>query len=144
MASPSSPEYAGDISAEEAWQQLTSDTRAQLVDVRTLAEWNFVGLPDLSSVGRQVHCIEWQEFPSGARNAGFVTEASQVLNDKDAPVMLLCRSGARSRAAAIALTQAGFRHAFNVAGGFEGDTDEEGHRGNRNGWKAANLPWRQG
>ncbi len=144
MASPSSPEYAGDISAAEAWQQLTSNARAQLVDVRTLAEWNFVGLPDLSSVGRQVHCIEWQGFPSGAHNAGFVTEASQVLNDKDAPVMLLCRSGARSRAAAIALTQAGFRHAFNVAGGFEGDTDEEGHRGNRNGWKAVNLPWRQG
>ena len=144
MAPPSSPEYAGDVSVAEAWQQLTSDPRAQLVDVRTLAEWNFVGLPDLSSLGRQVHCIEWQDFPSGARNPGFVTEASQALNDKDAPVLLLCRSGGRSRAAAIALTQAGFRHAFNIAGGFEGDADEEGHRGNRNGWKAANLPWRQG
>jgi rhodanese-related sulfurtransferase len=144
MAPPSSPEYAGDVSVAEAWQQLTSDPRAQLVDVRTLAEWNFVGLPDLSSLGRQVHCIEWQGFPSGARNPGFVTEASQALNDKDAPVLLLCRSGGRSRAAAIALTQAGFRHAFNIAGGFEGEADEEGHRGNRNGWKAANLPWRQG
>jgi rhodanese-related sulfurtransferase len=143
MAPSSSLPYAGDISAAEAWEQLAGTPRAQLVDVRTLAEWNFVGLPDLSSLGRQTHCIEWQQFPSGARNPGFVAEAAQVLNDKDAPVMLLCRSGARSRAAAIALTEAGYTQAFNVAGGFEGDADGEGHRGNRNGWKAAKLPWRQ-
>jgi rhodanese-related sulfurtransferase len=143
MAPSSSLPYAGDISATEAWQKLAGDPRAQLVDVRTLAEWNFVGVPDLSSLGRQVHCIEWQQFPSGQRNPGFVAEATQVLPDKNAPVMLLCRSGARSRAAAIALTQAGYGQAFNVAGGFEGDADEQGHRGNRDGWKAGNLPWRQ-
>lgn len=143
MAPSSSLPYAGDISAMEAWEKLAGDPRAQLVDVRTLAEWNFVGVPDLSSLGRQVHCIEWQQFPSGARNPGFVAEAAQVLSDKDAPVMLLCRSGARSRAAAIALTQAGYAHAFNVAGGFEGDIDDQGHRGNRDGWKAGSLPWRQ-
>ena len=61
-----------------------------------------------------------------------------------APVLVLCRSGARSRAAAIALTQAGFQQAINIADGFEGDRDGEGHRGNHNGWKAADLPWRQG
>lgn len=144
MAPPSSLEYAGDISAAEAWEQLKADPKTQLVDVRTVAEWNFVGLPDLSALGRQVLCVEWQAFPTGARNPGFVVEASQALDDKNAPVLLLCRSGARSRAAAIALTEAGFGRAFNVAGGFEGDPDEEGHRGNRNGWKAANLPWRQG
>lgn len=143
MAPSSSLPYAGDISAEEAWEKLTADNRAQLVDVRTLAEWNFVGIPDLSSLGRQAHCIEWQQFPSGMRNPGFVADAAKVLGDKDAPVMLLCRSGARSRAAAIALTEAGYAHAFNVAGGFEGDADEDGHRGNRDGWKVANLPWRQ-
>ena len=143
MAPSSSLPYAGDISAEEAWEKLTADKRAQLVDVRTLAEWNFVGIPDLSSLGRQAHCIEWQQFPSGMRNPGFVADAAKVLGDKDAPVMLLCRSGARSRAAAIALTEAGYTSAFNVAGGFEGDADEDGHRGNRDGWKVANLPWRQ-
>ena len=143
MAPSSSLSYAGDISAQEAWEKLAADSRAQLVDVRTLAEWNFVGLPDLSSLGRQVHCIEWQQVPSGARNPGFVAEATQVLGDKDAPVMLLCRSGGRSRAAAIALTEAGYSQAFNVGDGFEGDVDEQGHRGNRNGWKATNLPWRQ-
>jgi rhodanese-related sulfurtransferase len=144
MATPSSLPYAGELSATEAWQRLSSDPKVQLLDVRTMAEWNFVGLPDLSSIGRQAHCIEWQGFPSGARNPGFVTQASQALNDRDATVLVLCRSGARSRAAAIALTEAGFGQAFNISDGFEGDADQDGHRGNRNGWKAANLPWRQG
>ena len=144
MAHPSSLDYAGEVSAAEAWAQLRSNPKAQLLDVRTVAEWNFVGLPDLSSLGRQVHCIEWQGFPTGARNPAFVAEASQALGDKDAPVLVMCRSGARSRAAAIALTQAGFRQAINIADGFEGDMDESGHRGNRNGWKQADLPWRQG
>ncbi len=145
MASSSSPEYAGDISADDAWKQLQGDPKAQLIDVRTMAEWNFVGVPDLGGLGRKVHCVEWQSFPTGAQNPGFVAEASAALGaDKSAPVLLICRSGARSRAAAIALTRAGFEKAFNVAGGFEGDTDGEGHRGRVNGWKAANLPWRQG
>jgi len=142
---PASPlDYAGDISAIEAWERLKSDPKAQLLDVRTRAEWNFVGLPDLSSVGRRVHCVEWQGFPTGARNPGFVGEAAQQLEDPGCQVILLCRSGARSRAAAIALTQAGFAQAFNISDGFEGDPDAEGHRGKINGWKASNLPWRQG
>jgi rhodanese-related sulfurtransferase len=144
MTPSSSLDYAGDITAIDAWDRLKNDPNAQLVDVRTMAEWNFVGLPDLSSVGRRVHCVEWQGFPSGARNPGFVAEASKALTDPKAQVMLLCRSGARSRAAAIALTHAGFTQAFNIGDGFEGDHDSQGHRGNINGWKASNLPWRQG
>ena len=144
MAPPSSLDYAGEVSAAEAWAQLKADPKAQLLDVRTMAEWNFVGVPDLASLGRQVRCVEWQGFPTGARNPGFVAEASQALADKDAPVLVMCRSGARSRAAAIALTQAGFSQAINISDGFEGDMDEDGHRGNRNGWKHADLPWRQG
>ena len=144
MAPPSSLDYAGEVSAAEAWAQLKANPKAQLLDVRTMAEWNFVGVPDLSSLGRQVRCIEWQGFPTGARNPAFVAEASQTLGDKDAPVLVMCRSGARSRAAAIALTAAGYENALNVAGGFEGDVDGEGHRGNVNGWKASGLPWRQG
>jgi rhodanese-related sulfurtransferase len=144
MAPSSSLDYAGEVSAAEAWQRLQADPRAQLLDVRTVAEWNFVGLADLSSLGRRVHCIEWQSFPAGTRNPAFVAEASQALGDKDAPVLVMCRSGARSRAAAIALTQAGYGQAINIADGFEGDPDEDGHRGNRNGWKQADLPWRQG
>jgi rhodanese-related sulfurtransferase len=90
MASPTSPDYAGDISAAEAWQQLQSDPKTQLVDVRTMAEWNFVGLPDLGAVGRKVHCVEWQSFPTGAQNPGFVAEASAALGaDTSAPVLLI-------------------------------------------------------
>lgn len=145
MAPSSSLDYAGDLSAAEAWERLQQDPRAQLVDVRTLAEWNFVGVPDLAGLGRKVHCVEWQGFPSGQSNPQFTAQASQALGgDKAQTVLLLCRSGARSRAAAIALTQAGFAKAFNIAGGFEGDIDDKGHRGNINGWKASGLPWRQG
>ncbi|MBN9589207.1 MAG: sulfurtransferase [Alphaproteobacteria bacterium 64-11] len=147
MVSPSSSEYAGDVTPQEAWETLNADPRAQLIDVRTFAEWNFVGLPDLSALGRRVHCVEWQTFPSGAPNADFVELARAALAGAgvgaDSPVLLLCRSGARSRAAAIALTGAGFERCFNVAQGFEGDRDEQGHRGSAGGWKAAGLPWRQ-
>ncbi|MES2473624.1 MAG: rhodanese-like domain-containing protein [Pseudomonadota bacterium] len=148
MVPPSSLNYAGDISAAEAWDRLQGDPKAQLIDVRTVAEWNFVGVPDLEDLGRRVHCVEWQSFPNGAQNPGFAAEAVQTLAaagaGKSDPVLLLCRSGARSRAAAIALTAAGYENALNVAGGFEGDVDGEGHRGNVNGWKASGLPWRQG
>src|SRR5690242_7085177 len=136
MAPSSSPGYAGDISAKEGWDKLTSDPRAQLVDVRTIAEWNFVGVPDLSVLGREAHCVEWQTFPTGERNPDFVADAAAILGDPQTPVRLLCRSGARSRAAAIALTNAGFRQAFNIADGFEGSVDADCHRGTRNGWKA--------
>ncbi|HEY4942633.1 MAG TPA: rhodanese-like domain-containing protein [Rhizomicrobium sp.] len=143
-ASNPSTDYAGDLSAEEAWALLKSDARAQLVDVRTQAEWNFVGLPDLADVGRDVHLIEWQMFPTMQVNPAFVADAEAAAGTaKDAPVLFLCRSGARSRSAAIALTRAGYTRAYNVAGGFEGDLDGDRHRGQRNGWKAADLPWKQ-
>ncbi len=136
--------YAGDLSAAEAWTLLHGDPAAQLVDVRTTAEWNFVGMPDLSQIGRRVHCVEWQCFPSMEQNPGFVEQAGGALGGcKDAPVLFLCRSGARSRAAAIAMAAAGYERAYNIAGGFEGDPDQNRHRGKQNGWKAAGLPWIQ-
>ena len=139
-----SADYAGDLSAEDAWTLLKSDPKAVLVDVRTKAEWNFVGLPDLSPLGRDVALVEWQMFPTMQVNPGFVADTVAAAGpDKTAPVLFLCRSGARSRSAAIALTQAGYSKAYNVAGGFEGDLDGERHRGTRNGWKAAGLPWKQ-
>jgi rhodanese-related sulfurtransferase len=145
--SPSSLDYAGDIDAADAWNVLKSNLKAQLVDVRTVAEWNFVGLPDLAALGRRVHCVEWQAFPTMAPNPDFVAETSSALAqagaDMEAPVLFLCRSGARSRAAAMAMARAGFRKAFNIAGGFEGDLDAERHRGNEKGWKAEGLPWKQ-
>ena len=147
MSHSSSPDYAGDIASAEAWEILTRDPGAQLIDVRTIAEWNFVGLPDIGGLGRQVHCIEWQAFPTMQPNPAFVAQAGQALQaagaDADTPILFLCRSGARSRSAAMAMTQAGFTKAFNVAGGFEGDLDGDRHRGLTNGWKASGLPWKQ-
>jgi rhodanese-related sulfurtransferase len=140
--------YAGDIAVTDAWALLQADPKAQMVDVRTTAEWNFVGLPDLADLGRGVHCIAWQNFPDMAIDPDFVKVAADELRragaELDTPILFLCRSGARSRAAAVAMTRMGFTRAYNVAGGFEGDVDQDGHRGRHNGWKAAGLPWRQG
>ncbi|MDE2112293.1 MAG: rhodanese-like domain-containing protein [Alphaproteobacteria bacterium] len=136
--------YAGDLSTADAWGLLQGDATAQLVDVRTQAEWSFVGIPDLSETGRRVHCIAWQEFPGMAQNPTFVDQVDAALGGrKDAPVLFLCRSGGRSRAAATAMTTAGYRRSYNIASGFEGDLDRDGHRGRQNGWKASGLPWRQ-
>ena len=140
-------DYAGDISPHEAWTMLASTPKAQLVDVRTSAEWTFVGVPDLSSIGRETQLVQWQAYPSMSVDPDFATKTSAALKQtgaaSDTPVLFICRSGARSRSAAIALTNAGYAHAYNVAGGFEGDLDDERHRGRRSGWKAAGLPWRQ-
>lgn len=139
--------YAGDISPREAWEALESDPKAQLVDVRTAAEWNFVGLPDLSKAGRQAITVEWQTFPSGARNAHFEVAVAERLKaagvTKETPIVFLCRSGVRSMAAARAMTAAGFAKCFNIAGGFEGDLDHSRHRAGSNGWKFEGLPWVQ-
>jgi rhodanese-related sulfurtransferase len=147
MSSSPAPQYAGDLGISEAWDLLAKNPQAQLVDVRTVAEWNFVGLPDLTPLDRKAHCIEWQGYPAMQPNPSFVTDAIEALQATGAgpqtPVLFLCRSGARSRAAAMAMTRAGFEKAFNVAGGFEGDLNNEGHRGEISGWKAAGLPWRQ-
>ena len=136
--------YAGDLTAAEAWALLSRDPDAQLIDVRTAAEWSFVGMPDLTSIGRTLHRVEWQSYPTMALNGDFAAQAGAALGGKKtAPALFLCRSGARSRAAAIAMTSAGYTKSFNIAGGFEGDLDPESHRGSKNGWKAAGLPWKQ-
>jgi rhodanese-related sulfurtransferase len=143
----STTDYAGDIDARQAWEMLASDATAQLIDVRTAAEWTYVGLPDLAPLGRQVHAIEWQSFPSGEINPDFARVAAEDVKRagaaNDTPLLFLCRSGARSKAAAIAMTRAGFTRAYNISGGFEGNLDGDGHRGRVNGWKASGLPWRQ-
>jgi rhodanese-related sulfurtransferase len=144
--SPAGAGYAGDIKPKEAWEVLLRDPGAQLIDVRTEAEWNFVGIPDLASQNRQAILCEWQRFPPGP-NPQFVQQVEAALKEanyrKGAPLYFLCRSGGRSRAAAIAMTAAGFGPCFNVAEGFEGALDAERHRGTAGGWKAENLPWIQ-
>ena len=135
--------YAGDIDPASAYAVLTDRPEAVLVDVRTRAEWSYVGAPDLTALGKPVLQLEWVRFPGGVRNDGFVDELAAAGVGKDAPVLFLCRSGVRSIAAAEAATAAGWTDARNVLEGFEGNPDGAGHRGTTAGWKAAGLPWKQ-
>jgi rhodanese-related sulfurtransferase len=147
MSAQSTTGYAGDISAEEAFSILKRDKTSVLVDVRTKAEWAYVGVPDLSVLGMRPLLIEWQEFPSMKVNGEFAARLDAMLREQnagaDAPLLFLCRSGARSRAAAVAMSSAGRTQCFNIANGFEGPLDDKQQRGLVDGWKAQNLPWSQ-
>ncbi len=138
--------YAGDLDSRQAWTLLDSEADAVLVDVRTRAEWTFVGIPDLSSLNRAPVCIEWQSFPSMQIDPDFVdTLKTEIGTDNSSrPLLFLCRSGSRSRTAAMAMTAEGYTRCFNIADGFEGPTDQHRHRGGVAGWKAEQLPWHQG
>lgn len=138
--------YAGDMSPEQTWATLNSVAGSQLVDVRTTAEWSFVGLTDLTSIEKIPLKVEWQMFPTMEVNSMFADHLGAQLSQvgyEQGPILFLCRSGVRSRNAAIAMTEFGLGPCFNITSGFEGDPDEHGHRGQVNGWKHAGLSWRQ-
>lgn len=129
--------YIGAITPSEAFALLQAAPGAKLVDVRTRAEWDYVG-----RVPGAVQ-IEWQRYPTGQPNSDFLVELRAQV-DPEALVMFMCRSGARSHAAAAAASGAGYTQAFNVLEGFEGDKDQNGHRNTVGGWRVAGLPWVQG
>jgi len=131
--------YKGDISPSEAHARLKANPSAALIDVRTQPEWAFVGVPAVERLVR----IPWQVYPSMHVNADFVKEVEKAGIAKDSEILCICRSGGRSASAAAELTKAGFTNAWNVAEGFEGDRNGEGHRGTVGGWKTAGLPWIQ-
>jgi len=131
------------IPPKQVWEALQKDPQAQLVDVRTDAEWTYVGLTDLAAAGKQPVLVPWQIFPKMEVNGGFVEQLKQAGFTPEHHIYFMCRSGVRSLAAAQAAQAAGFAHSYNVADGFEGNPDSEGHRGRIGGWKAEELPWRQ-
>ncbi len=134
--------YAGDITPAEAWKLLREDRRAVLVDCRTAAEWRFVGVPDLASLQRDAIYIEWNRA-DGSHNDGFVDDLlASGVTPGERSVVFLCRSGNRSIGAAEAATAAGIAPSYNILDGFEGNLDENAHRGGT-GWKAVGLPWAQ-
>jgi rhodanese-related sulfurtransferase len=134
--------YAGDIAPEEAWKLLNEDPDAVLVDCRTAAEWRWVGVPDISALGRDVVYVEWNTS-DGTHNERFVDDlAGAGVKPGQRPVIFLCRSGNRSIGAAEAATAAGIGPSYNVLDGFEGNLDEHAHRGGT-GWRALGLPWKQ-
>ena len=134
--------FQGNVTCAEAWTRLSENPRTVLVDCRTQAEWNFVGVPDLTTIGKRTVFVEWLDYPDGALNPQFVAELRAAGVKEDDEVLFLCRSGARSIAAAEAATAAGITEAYNILDGFEGALDAEGHRGSV-GWRAVGLPWRQ-
>ena len=118
-----------DVPVEEVWARLEKDPGSVLIDVRTRAEWTFVGLPDLGKIGKRVLTVEWQTSPDSKIDAGFSERLTAVLDaagaTKDLELLFICRSGARSRMAAEAMAGAGYRQCRNVADGFEGPLDAE-------------------
>lgn len=136
-----------DVEAKETWECLQKDPGSVLIDVRTQAEWAFVGVPDLSSMGKEPFLVEWQQFPQGEVSPPFASQLSSMLAakaaGKDAELFFICRSGHRSLHAAEAMAAVGYRACHNVTGGFEGPLDNAAHRGLAAGWKAAGLPWVQ-
>jgi rhodanese-related sulfurtransferase len=147
MSATSGGDYAGDVSASEAWEVLARDRAATLIDVRTKAEWAYVGLPAIESLGKSLVMLEWHSFPSTGVDPEFTGKLASILEERgvrrDAPLFFICRSGSRSRSAAVAMSKEGYSKAYNVAGGFEGPLDKNGHRGTTAGWKAEGLPWVQ-
>lgn len=143
------PSGIGEVDPEAAWAALRSDRRTVLIDVRTRAEWAFVGLPDLADAGAEPALIEWQSFPDMAVTPDFAARALQAVDAAGAEeAYFICRSGGRSMRAALVTAEAAAAAGralacFNVAEGFEGDLDPAGKRGALNGWKARALPWRQ-
>jgi rhodanese-related sulfurtransferase len=128
--------FDGALPPQDAFELWKSARGATLVDVRTRPEWNYVGrIPDAVE-------IEWSVYPSG-RNPAFEEELKAAVPDKQAPVLFICRSGARSAAAAALAQNLGYEHAINVVEGFEGDLDGQGHRNTVGGWRKAGLPWKQ-
>ncbi|MBU9602011.1 rhodanese-like domain-containing protein [Burkholderia multivorans] len=130
--------YAGALLPAEAFELLQLDPSARLVDVRTRAELDWIGRP-LVGDGQYLH-VEWSRYPGGVPNTEFLDELRAAVSP-DTPVPFLCRSAARSKLAAVAAAQAGFRKAFDLLEGFEGAKDAEGHRKTVDGWCFRKLPW---
>lgn len=134
---------------EETWQGLKSTEDAVLVDVRTKPEWSFVGIPDLSSLGKQTILQEWRTYPDMSINSSFAADLmDQLQGNVPSKIYFICRSGARSMEAAQTvyevLSVQGFQtQCINVSEGFEGDLSTDRHRGETNGWKARGLAWMQ-
>jgi rhodanese-related sulfurtransferase len=128
--------YSGALLPAEANEILELAPGAKLVDVRSKAELDWVG-----RIPKAVE-IEWATYPGMKPNSNFLAALEQQV-DKEALVMFICRSGARSQNAAVTAEQAGYNEVYNILEGFEGDKDANEHRNSRNGWRVSGLPWVQ-
>ncbi len=130
------------ISLEKAWALLKVNQTSFLVDVRSYAEWSIVGVPDLSSLYKEICLIEWSSFPEGTLNPNFLDKLSKV-GAKNDTFIFICRSGARSLAACGKAYDYGYKNVFNLQEGFEGPLNDKNQRSQVMGWKFSKLPWHQ-
>jgi rhodanese-related sulfurtransferase len=134
-----------EISPKTAWEIIKQDPRAVLVDVRSSMEYLFVGHPKGA-----VH-VPWIDEPDWDINPHFDTDVRKLMLgglscDKEegcAPLILICRSGKRSREAGELLVEKGLKNVYNIDEGFEGELDDEHHRSTVGGWRFHGLPWEQ-
>ena len=126
------------LSPKDTWAALQANPNALLVDVRMEIESMYVGRPP-GAVN-----VPWYEYPDFTPNpTAFAHKVEGEVGDKTRPVLLICRSGARTLDASKALEAAGFTDVTNVLHGFEGDRDDTHHRSTVNGWRFDGLPWEQ-
>lgn len=137
------------INPKDAFKILVEDKNSVLVDVRTFEEFAFVGTVDPTLFGGRMILSPWKLTMSMKDNPSFIEDLEAMLErffgpkSNESKILFLCRSGARSNAAANLVSSMGYAQCFNILGGFEGDLDSENQRGSFSGWKAEKLPWKQ-
>ena len=134
---------AQNITSVECFDKLSEIFNSYLIDVRTKPEWEFIGIPDLSSLNKKTIFISWHVYPEMKINSLFENQVFESNIEKNDKLFLICRSGKRSFHAAKFLTACDYKHCFNVTDGFEGDKNTLSQRSTINGWKYNNFPWKQ-
>lgn len=129
------------VSASEALDMLMLNSDVVLLDVRTKEEWKFVGIPLVQFGENRVHFVSWRILPDMQQNGNFLQDVRSRITDLNVPIILMCRSGARSMEAGVYLMRNGYTRCYNIEYGFEGELDMNYQRGFINGWKASALPW---
>ncbi|MEL6476018.1 MAG: rhodanese-like domain-containing protein [Pseudomonadota bacterium] len=141
-----------EVDPSAAFESLTQTPDSVLIDVRTEIEWQMVGIPDLSGIGKTTCLVEWMSGPERAQNPRFLSDVQENLGGWPAGrVFFICRSGMRSMMAAHAMAQVlaanaaepvgGPVHCTNIAEGFEGNRPPLAGPGPASGWKERGLPW---
>ena len=131
------------ITSIECFNKLSEISNSYLIDIRTKPEWEFIGVPDLSSLNKKTIFISWHMYPEMKINSLFENQITESNIKKNDNLFLICRSGSRSSDAAEFLTSHGFTNCFNVKDGFEGEIGPNHQRSTINGWKYCKLPWKQ-
>ena len=133
------------LTPDDAWQLCKDDARALLIDIRSSMEYLFVGHPKGA-----VH-VPWIDEPDWVVNPDFVTDVRKLIlggvveddAEGSVPIILICRSGKRSKEAGHVLLEAGIHNVYHIDEGFEGELDEQHHRSSTGGWRFRGLPWEQ-